>query len=33
MKKRKIKGYSKKKIKFISGFYLMFDDNELYSEK
>lgn len=32
MKKRKIKGYCKKKMKFISGYYLMFDDTELFED-
>lgn len=32
MKKRKIKGYSKKKMKFISGIYVLFDDTELFED-
>lgn len=30
MKKRKIKGYSKKKIKLYSGITILFDDTELF---
>lgn len=30
MKKRKIKGYSKKKIKLFSGITIIFDDTELF---
>lgn len=32
MKKRKIKGYTKKKMKFINWMYILFDDTELFKE-
>lgn len=32
MKKRKIKGYKKKKMKFIKSTIVWFDDNELFEE-
>lgn len=32
MKKRKIKGYIKKKMKFIKSMIVWFDDNELYED-
>lgn len=32
MKKKKIRGYSKKKMKFLSGIYVIFDDTELFEE-
>lgn len=31
MKKRKIKGYSKKKMKYKSGITIIFDDTELFN--
>ncbi len=32
MKKRKIKGYCKKKMKFRSGITIIFDDTELFED-
>ena len=32
MKKKKIKGYSKKKIKLFSGITIIFDDTELFED-
>lgn len=32
MKKRKIKGYIKKKMRFIKSIIVWFDDNELFEE-
>lgn len=32
MKKRKIKGYCKKKIKLFSGITIIFDDTELFED-
>ena len=32
MKKRKIKGYAKKKMKFTKSITVWFDDNELFEE-
>lgn len=33
MKKKKIKGYCKKKMKFLSGVFNLFDDTELFENK
>ena len=30
-KRIKIKGYSKKKMRFLSGIYIIFDDSELFT--
>ncbi len=32
MKKKRIKGYSKKKMKFLSSMFILFDDTELLKE-
>lgn len=32
MKKRKIKGYCKKKMKFLRGIFALFDDTELFED-
>lgn len=32
MKKRKIKGYSKKRMKFLNGITIIFDDTELFED-